>query len=390
VTVSITVAAAAALVTGYLRGPHASAGTAFLLLFLALRLPTQAAAIAGLWRQFPEHRNVTLRLLEPLGAPEDAPGGEAAAARDDRTAGAATAAPGAAAALSFSGVAVEVAGHVVLQDVSLEIAAGSQVAIVGPSGAGKSTLVGLLLGFHRAARGEVRADGAVLRGEALAALRAGTVWVEPAVQLWNRSLAENVAFGAAACRSEEDELARLDRALTDAELTELVDRLPAGTASALGEGGGLVSGGEGQRVRFARGLARLPAPRLVLLDEPFRGLDRDVRQRLLARARARWAGATMIVVTHDLAHTQDFPRVLVVDGGRIAEDGAPAALAASAGSIYRRLLDAEARVRATRWAAPFWRRLTVRDGSISDGSISGGSISDGSISDASSSEESGP
>jgi len=357
-TVLVAVAGAAALVGGYLRGPQAGAGTAFLLLFLALRVPVQAAAIAGLWRALPEHRNVTLRLLEPLGAPDDA--AAPAAGGVDQPAPASP--PTAAAALSFAGVAVDVAGHVVLQDVSLEIAAGAHVAIVGPSGAGKSTLIGLLLGFHRAARGKVHVDGAALDGDALGALRADTVWVEPTVQLWNRSLAENVAFGAPVPPSPET----LAGALADAELTELVERLPAKTASVLGEGGGLVSGGEGQRVRFARGLARLPAARLVLLDEPFRGLDGEGRRRLLARARARWANATVVVVTHDIAHTREFPRVLVIDGGRIAEDGAPEALAARPDSIYRRLLDAEARVHATRWAAPFWRRLAVRDGRVEE------------------------
>jgi len=352
VTVLITVTGAAALLGGYLRTPHAATGAAFLLLFLALRIPTQAAAIAGLWRQLPEHRNVTLRLLEPLGAPDD----DSADGADD------AAVPSGPVALSFTDVAVEVAGHTVLREVTLEIGAGAHVAIVGPSGAGKSTLVGLLLGFHRAARGRLRADGVGLDGAVLGALRAGTVWVEPAVQLWNRTLAENVAFGASAPIST----GALAEALADAELTELVDRLPAGTATSLGEGGGLVSGGEGQRVRFARGLARLTAPRLVLLDEPFRGLDRDVRRRLLARARTRWANATLIVVTHDIEHTLDFPRVLVVDGGRVAEDGAPRALAARPESVYRRLLDAEARVRASRWAAPLWRRLTVRDGRVRD------------------------
>jgi len=366
VTMLLTVAAATALVGGFLRTPQAGAASAFLLLFLSLRIPAQAAALAGLWRQLPEHRNVTLRLLEPLAAPDEAtdPGPADDEVKAQRQGGAT--APGSpAAALSFTDVAVEMAGHVVLQDVSLEITGGEQVAIVGPSGAGKSTLVGLLLGFHRAARGDVRVDGLPLRHDVLARLRAATVWVEPTVQLWNRSLAENVAFGAAPAANEQAS-ARLEAALADAELTDLVDRLPAGAATALGEGGGLLSGGEGQRVRFARGLARLPSPRLVLLDEPFRGLDRDTRRRLLARARARWAQSTMVVVTHDLEHTQDFRRVLVVAGGRVVEDGAPGVLATRPDSLYRRLLDAEARVRAGRWAAPFWRRLTVREGRLDE------------------------
>jgi ATP-binding cassette subfamily B protein len=375
-TVLMAVAGAAVLVGGSLRAPQVGLGTVFLLLFLALRIPTQASAIAGLWRQFPEHRNVTLRLLEPLGAPDDrsaTPASQQNGQPQPRGGAAGGDEPRPGVALAFDDVAVEVAGHVVLQDVSLQIAAGAHVAIVGPSGAGKSTLIGLLLGLHRPARGEVRVDGMSLQGEAVAALRAGTVWVEPTVQLWNRSLADNVGFGAPLSPSAE----ALEAALDDAELSELVRRLPAGAATVLGEGGGLVSGGEGQRVRFARALARLTRPRLVLLDEPFRGLDRTVRRRLLARARARWADATLVVATHDIEQTRDFPRVMVVDRGRVAEDGAPDTLAGRADSIYRQLLDAEARVRATRWAAPFWRRLTVRDGRLHEGRMHEGGLYEG-------------
>src|SRR5439155_4044962 len=113
----------------------------------------------------------------------------------------------------------------------------------------------------------------------------------------------------------------------DAELEPVIARLPEGLATRLGEGGGLVSGGEGQRVRVGRGYARRRA-RLVLLDEPFRGLDRESRRRQLAAARACWRDATLLCVTHDLAETQTFARVLVIDGGRIVEDGAPVQLAA--------------------------------------------------------------
>ncbi len=362
-TVLVAVAGAASLVSGYLRShagsPAAATGTAFLLLFLALRIPTQATTIVGLWRQFPEHRNVTLRLLEPLGAPEDeTPDGEASAreaAEDEEMKGPA--------AISFRDVDVEVAGHLVLRELTLRLTPGEHVAVVGPSGAGKSTLVGLALGFHRPARGEVLVDGHPLVGERLARLRADTAWVEPAVQLWNRTLEENIAYGAP---TSIDGLApeRMATALADADLTELTGRMPAGTASLLGEGGGLVSGGEGQRIRFARALARRDPPRLVLLDEPFRGLDRDVRLRLLARARARWAEATLIFVTHDLAHTVGFPRVLVVDEGRVVEDGAPEELAGRPDSLYQRLSIAETRVRAVRWSASFWRRVTVHDGHV--------------------------
>src|SRR5262249_32672156 len=142
-------------------------------------------------------------------------------------------------------------------------------------------------------------DGAPLAAPALRRLRARTVWIDPAVQIWNRSLADNLAFGARAAPGRE----ALARAVAEAELDDVVARLPDGLATPLGEGGGLVSGGGGRRARFARELLRVERPRLARLDEPFRGLDRDARRRLLARARARWADATLLVVTHDVSET---------------------------------------------------------------------------------------
>jgi ABC-type bacteriocin/lantibiotic exporter with double-glycine peptidase domain len=358
--VLISALGAGVLVVGSLAtlspGP-ARAGTGLLLLFLALGLPTQAARLIALVRQLPDHRNVTLRLIEPLGAPEeqrcefDEAGVEAVSPTAFTPAG-----------ITFDGVGVEAGGHLVLSDVSMEIEPGTHVAVVGASGAGKSTLVGLLLGLYRPASGRVLWDGRPLLdgGGDLISLRADTVWVEPGVQLWNSSLRDNVTYGAPSAPSDD----LVSRALADAELADLISRLPRGTHTFLGEGGGLLSGGEGQRVRFARELIRVPRPRLVLLDEPFRGLDRVTRSRLLGLARTRWASATMIAVTHDIEQTQDFSRVLVIDAGRIVEDGPPASLAATPGSRYRGLLEAEARVRAQRWSASLWRHVAVQDGRV--------------------------
>ena len=222
------------------------------------------------------------------------------------------------------------------------IAPGEAVAIVGASGAGKSSLVGLLLGWHRPATGTVRVDGAPLDGAGIEALRRRTVWIDPAVYLWNRSLADNLAFGLAATArgARRPCSTRRSSARWRAGCRE-------GLATPLGEAGGLVSGGEGQRVRFGRGLLR-ERPRLVILDEPFRGLSRDQRQALLERARRRWSSATLFCVTHDIAETAAFPRVLVIADGRVVEDGAPPALLAQPGSRYAALAEAERRVRAAR------------------------------------------
>jgi ABC-type multidrug transport system fused ATPase/permease subunit len=95
----------------------------------------------------------------------------------------------------LEGVSVRVAGHTVLEGIDLRIEAVSHVAIVGHSGAGKSSLVGLLLGWHRPANGHILVDGELLHGQRLERLRQETAWVDPAVQLWNRSFLENLLYG---------------------------------------------------------------------------------------------------------------------------------------------------------------------------------------------------
>jgi ATP-binding cassette subfamily B protein len=148
-----------------------------------------------------------------------------------------------------------------------------------------------------------------------------------------------------------------------AGLFDVLERLPDGLKTILGEGGGLVSGGEGQRVRLGRAMVR-PQMRLVILDEPFRGLDRARRRELLAQARQHWQGATLLCVTHDVGETLSFPRVLVIEEGRIVEDAPPADLAAQPSSRYRTLLDAEQAVRQNLWASTAWRRLVMEGGRL--------------------------
>lgn len=257
------------------------------------------------------------------------------------------------------GGSVKAGGHVLLEDIDLVIEAGEHVAIVGPSGAGKSSLLGLLLGWHGMAEGQLLVDGVPLQDEQLAALRRHTAWVDPAVQLWNASLGDNLAFSA-----DMPESASIGAAMAAADLRTVVQRLPDGLGTPLGEGGGLLSGGEGQRVRLARAMAQ-DHVRLVLLDEPFRGTDREQRQRLLASARRHWTTATLLCATHDIAETLDFGRVLVIENGRIVEDGDPARLAA-APSRYAELLDAERTARQSLWQGRHWRALKVEDCRVRD------------------------
>ena len=325
---------------------HPEGAAPLLLAYWALRIPVLGQELTAIARQVPSRRSVTLRLLEPLGAPEDptaiAHPGEREAHLEDGV------------ALRLERVSVRAGGHSILEDVDLSVEPGAEVAIVGPSGAGKSTLVGMLLGWSRPASGSVRVDGHPLDGPRLARLREVTAWVDPAVQLWNGSLADNLTYGL-----PPDARARL---AVGAELRSVLERLPDGLATPLGDGGGFLSGGEGQRVRLSRAFLR-PHVRLAILDEPFRGLDRDVRRELLGRARRLWRGATLLCITHDLEQTLDFGRVLVVEGGRVVEDGVPAVLAAER-SRYRALLDAERDQDRQAWADTRWRRLWLEDGRL--------------------------
>jgi ATP-binding cassette subfamily B protein len=260
--------------------------------------------------------------------------------------------------VTLENVEVTAAGHTILRDINLTIQAGEHVAIVGRSGAGKSSLVGLLLGWYRPANGRILVDGQELDESLVERLRPHIAWVDPAVQLWNKSLRENLRYGLAADSAVEE-------VIEAAELQRVMERLPAGLDTALGEGGGLVSGGEGQRVRLARAMLR-PDVRLVILDEPFRGLDFEQRGVLLERAREHWKHATLLFISHNIAETMRFDRVLVIDEGRVVEDGNPAELALEEGSRFSAMLKAEHAVTEGIWSSAEWRHLKLERGELSE------------------------
>ncbi len=320
-------------------------GRMLLVVYWALSLPSLGQEIGALARQYPYARNLTMRLLDPLGAPE-----EQSTLSTGTAAEPLPAAPG----IEFLGVTVQASGHVILADVNIAVEPGSHVAIIGPSGAGKSSLVGILLGWLKPSEGEVRVNGAPLD---MHQMRRSIAWVDPAVQLWNRSLLSNLSYG-----SNADAIAAAE-IIDAASLRNVLDSLPQGLETSLGEGGGLVSGGEGQRVRLGRAMLRKQS-RLVILDEPFRGLDREKRRELLARAREFWRDATMLCITHDLSETRDFDRVLVVDGGHVVEDGTPEELSSSTHSRYAQLLLAEQETRSEMWSSSLWRRIHIHSGRV--------------------------
>ena len=341
---------AAWMLLGYLGGGGAPAGV-LLLFYWALRLPALGDDLAQQLQQYPRQRNRVARVLEPLQSPEEGVAGVGET-------GALPATGQRGVAIAMETLQVRAGGQMILDDIDLAIEPGEHLAVVGPSGAGKSSLVGLLLGWHRPASGRLLVDGEPLDGDRLRGLRRETAWIDPAVQIWNRTLLSNLRYGA-----EHVDPGHLATVLEQADLLGVLERLPDGLQTGLGEGGGLVSGGEGQRVRLGRGMFRRNA-RLVILDEPFRGLDRGQRRELLARTRDYWRDATLIFISHDVGDTQQFPRVLVIQHGRVVEDAPPARLKRRKRSLYRQLLEAEREVREGLWQSTDWRRLWLEGGTV--------------------------
>ncbi len=339
----------------YLATAHDTSGL-LLLIYWALKLQVLSLPLGFVVRNYPAHRNMTLRLLEPLGALED-----------EASTGVATPAASPHPSetvqrfeIAFDQVCVRVGGHDVLRDVTLHIEAGQHVAVVGSSGAGKSSFVAALLGWYRPSVGDIRVDGKPFHGSMIDQVRQATAWVDPSVQLWNQTLIDNLYYGMA-----DAPAVPFRDALEQADLRPVIDKLPQGLHAPLGEGGALVSGGEGQRVRLGRALLRHEA-RLAVLDEPFRGLNRRQRHTLLKRARQYWRGATMLYVTHDVYETRTFERVLVVEHGRVIQDGHPDDLVAQPDSRYRALLEAESNVQQMFVSDTLWRRLQLKNGMIED------------------------
>jgi ABC-type bacteriocin/lantibiotic exporter with double-glycine peptidase domain len=352
----------ALLVAGFvLRGGDAAVLP--LLVYWALRLPASAGELVMAEQSLRGQRAVLTRLLAPLSIPTPellAPGPRESSGGDVPAS-----CPGI--GLGFHGVSVVAGGHPLLQELTLSVAPGSHVAIVGASGSGKSSLLGVLLGWLRPSAGTLRVDGRELRATdgdegALRALRDRTAWVDPAAQLWARSVFENLTYGDAEAIEE-----RLPKALEQADLLEVLQGLPEGLATPIGESGARLSGGQGQRLRLARALMRSDA-RLVLLDEPFRGLERERRRSLLARARTHWQEATLLFVSHDIEDTRGFDRVLVLEQGRIVEDGCPAQLSAREGSRYAALLEAAGELRAALSPARGWQHSTLVEGQLTQSS----------------------
>jgi ATP-binding cassette subfamily B protein len=219
--------------------------------------------------------------------------------------------------------------EIVLKDLSLRVAPGEVVAIVGPSGAGKSTIFQLLLRFYDPAAGVVSLDGVDIAKVDPAALRARLALVPQDPVIFGSSIADNIAYGAPQASREQIRAAAV-RAAAD----QFVTALPQGYDTLIGERGVTLSGGERQRLAIARAILK-DAP-VLLLDEATSALDAENETLVQGALDALMAGRTTLVIAHRLATIVNADRILVIDGGRVVEEGTHQTLL-TLGGLYARL-----------------------------------------------------
>ncbi|MFN8010645.1 MAG: ABC transporter ATP-binding protein [Holophagaceae bacterium] len=215
-----------------------------------------------------------------------------------------------------------------LGPLSLEVPAGGSLAVLGGIGSGKTVLLQLLAGLRLAQGGELRVDGRPLGLDGLRAHWGGLGWVPQEAFLFSTSLRENLTLGRPA--AEEAELREVARAVT---LDDLLERLPEGLDTVVGERGVALSGGERQRTALGRALLRKPG--LLLLDDALSAVDAETESRILENLKGYLGASTLVMATHRVFVAELCERVLVLEEGRAVQLGTPEALAAEAGPFAR-------------------------------------------------------
>jgi ATP-binding cassette subfamily B protein len=215
-------------------------------------------------------------------------------------------------------------GSEVLRDFTMDIGGGETVALVGVSGAGKSTVSKLLFRFYDPREGAIEIDGTDIRLVSLESLRRAIAVVPQDCVLFNDSLRENIRYGRPSATDDE-----VDRAIEAAFLNEVVERLPDGLETVVGERGLKLSGGERQRVSIAR--AVLKEASILIFDEATSSLDSYSEQAVMTAFRHLAGRHTALVIAHRLSTIVDADRIVVIDRGAVVEEGTHDSLLADSG-----------------------------------------------------------
>ena len=202
----------------------------------------------------------------------------------------------------------------VLHDISIEVPAGSSLAIVGPTGCGKSTLVNLITRLYEAPQGSLLIDGRPIRDYPLAVLRRNIGMVPQETFLFSETIRENLAFGAPRAGAEE-----LLEAAGAAHIRGEFEEFPQGFETMVGERGVTLSGGQKQRSAIARALLRRPA--ILILDDALASVDTYTEERILGGLRNYTANTTTLLISHRVSTVRNADRIAVLDKGRIVEIG---------------------------------------------------------------------
>jgi ABC-type bacteriocin/lantibiotic exporter with double-glycine peptidase domain len=214
--------------------------------------------------------------------------------------------------------------------VNLRVAPGQRIALVGSSGSGKSSVARVIAGLYQPSAGQVLFDGRPLSQWPRALVVASLAMVQQEIQLFGCSVIDNLTLW-----TPDVPRQRVIEACQDAQILETIQRLPQGFDTPLAEGGRSLSGGQRQRLEIARALVRDPS--ILILDEATSALDPETERQVDLALRRR--GCTQIVVAHRLSTIRDADRILVMEAGRVVQEGTHAELISQSESPYRRLLD---------------------------------------------------
>ena len=223
----------------------------------------------------------------------------------------------------------------VLKGVTIEARAGEIIALVGPSGAGKSTLVSLIPRFYEVSSGALLVDSIDVRDLKIKDLREVIGMVPQETILFSGTVKENIAYGRLDATDEE-----IERAARAAHAHEFVMEFPDGYATIVGERGVKLSGGQRQRIAIARALLKNPA--ILILDEATSSLDSESERLVQDALETLMQGRTTFVIAHRLSTVRRADRIIVLNEGRIVEEGTHEALLANAG-FYKQLHDIQFR-----------------------------------------------